>query len=66
MSVYRQTYLPPKPDEYAWLGARRFITDQQQEYSNTHEWVKKIMVSKADYLEYGHYHCNKKFQDPVL
>ena len=24
------------------------------------DWVKRYMVSKSDYMEQGHYHCNRK------
>jgi actin-related protein len=62
--MYIQTYKPDRPEEYAWLGARRFVRDMQREHGSA-AWVKTHMVSRQQYLEHGHNYCNRKFQDAI-
>jgi actin-related protein 6 len=49
-------HVPAQPDEYAWRGAARWV-DNEKRSGKMHRYV----VSKADYLEYGHDYCNEKF-----
>lgn len=50
--------LPVHPEEYAWKGANRFVLDN---YASTA--LSACMVTKEQYLEYGHEYCNEKFYD---
>ena len=50
-------YMPPDPDTYAWRGAQRFALDELRKGT----LISKHMVSRQQYLENGHYYCNKKF-----
>ena len=50
-------YMPPDPDTYAWRGAQRFALDEVKKGA----LLSKHMVSRQQYLENGHYYCNKKF-----
>lgn len=49
-------HTPDNPDDHAWRGASRFVTD-----SIASGELDGYMVTKAEYLENGHDYCNKKF-----
>lgn len=51
-----KTYAPNNPDTYAFKGMANFIKQEMKD--NT---LSDRMLSRKDYLEYGHYFCNKKF-----
>ena len=43
---------PPNPHEFAWKGASNFAAS---------ELAKDSFITRAEYLEKGHYYCNEKF-----
>jgi actin-related protein 6 len=51
-----QIYKPPNPDTYAWYGAHRYVND---EINNGN--IKKLLITRAEYLEQGNDYCNAKF-----
>jgi len=53
-------FVPEKPEEYAWLGARRFAIDQQRKFGKA-DFYSNCMVSKKEYMENGCDFCNEKF-----
>ena len=53
-----QVYKPPNPDTYAWYGAHRYVNDEIAKGN-----LKKLVVTKAEYLEKGNDYCNAKFYD---
>lgn len=56
-----QIHRPERPQEYAWRGAARFVRDLRERGGGAA--VAAHMVSKAEYLERGHHHCNNKFAE---
>ena len=52
-SLLLKVYSPPDPETYAWRGAARYARDEKIRLSQE-------MVTREEYLEYGHYYCNNK------
>jgi actin-related protein len=50
-----KSYLPENPIDYSWMGAARYARDAVNEGR-----LRVSMVTKRDYLEYGHDFCNRK------
>jgi actin-related protein len=55
--------MPDKPEEYAWKGAKRYVTNMKNEYGKS--WRQKIMVTRQEYLEYGNEYTNKKLRSGI-
>lgn len=55
-----QVYKPDFPELYAWKGAARFVRDHVGAYGANS--LDRCMVTRAEYLENGHYRCNEKFE----
>ena len=51
-----QSYCPPDADNYAWRGAARFVSNQVGAGT-----LSRSMVSRTEYLEFGHDYVNEKF-----
>eukprot|EP01041_Mallomonas_annulata_P003899 gene3899-7780_t len=49
-----EVFMPVDPSIYAWQGASRYAS------SSDDDSCTKAMVSRKEYLEYGHSYCNKK------
>lgn len=52
-------YAPTQPEFYAYRGAHHFVTKELKNgtLSSSH------MVSKSEYQEFGHFYCNRQFND---
>lgn len=53
-----QVYKTPNPDTYAWFGAHRYVNNEINKGN-----LKKLVITKAEYLEKGNDYCNEKFYD---
>ena len=51
-----KVYTPPNPDKYAWFGAKRYVNDEIKNGN-----IKKVLITKNEYLEQGNDYCNAKF-----
>jgi actin-related protein 6 len=51
-----KVHAPPNPDKYAWYGAKRYVNDEIKNGN-----IKKILITKNEYLEQGNDYCNAKF-----
>ena len=69
--VLSQVLQPDQPELYAWRGAARLARDLdsgRSSSSNSKEGAGTgtgRMVSRAEYLEHGHFYCNEKFAAPL-
>eukprot|EP01038_Epipyxis_sp_PR26KG_P007849 gene7849-10657_t len=48
---------PHRPDLFAWQGMNRFAANHMRNST-----LYDVMISRSDYLEYGHHYCNKHFE----
>ena len=55
-SYASQAYLPPQPDYYPWMGARRFVEQGQQS-----GMLQKALITKKEYDDFGSQYTNERF-----
>lgn len=61
-----QVHVPHDPVLFAWQGASRFAQDcvvPQMQQSRSPSVVPQCFVTRTEYLERGHHHCNERLAE---